>query len=150
MTFNHNLFPFKRRYTEFKGGECPRHASDLMGRTDYYVEQPVQIVKCVNEDEDLWELIGGGNNTFYAYGDDMHPHPCDPETNVEAITRLMENGSTALVQMFIVEAVTRYAREVLADEAETLRQMEGGMVNGQAWINTAKEVKDFYDQQMKK
>jgi hypothetical protein len=145
----HNMFPFKRKVTSFTGGDCPRSAFDLAGRHDHNDAEPrVEIVKCQNEDEDLW-LVCGPHGNFSAYGHDLHPHPEAHETNVEAVTRLMENGSTAFVQAFIMEGAIRYAEQVLKDEAATREQMAGGFITADLMIDTAKEVRKFLKDHLK-
>lgn len=143
MPFNHNRFPFKRKFTEFTGGDCPRSAYDLAGRHDYEDAERVEILKCLNEDEDVYS-VRGPRGTYSVYGHDLSPHPDAHETNVEAVTRLMENGSTAFVQAFLMEGAIRYAEQVLKDEAATRAQMgEHGFISADLMIDTAKEVRDF-------
>lgn len=146
-------FPkFERKRTHFNGGDCPRHVNDLMGRADYEDECDVDILKCVNATEDLWRVrvVGAGQTgEFLAYGDDMHPHPEAHATNVEAVAHLMEHASTAFTQVFILEAAVRYADQVLADEAETRKQMEHGFISADLMLNTAKEVRAYITDHLK-
>jgi len=58
------------------------------------------------------------------------------ETNTELVTRMMEYSPTgALSQIFIIEAISRYAKLV----AE-LPPMDHPMINGEAWKRTAEFI----------
>lgn len=141
---------FKRTETKFMGGDCPRHATDLMGRTDYVDECDVDILKCVSVEHDLWRVSAhDSRGDFLAYGDDMHPHPEAHPTNVEAVTHLMEHGSTAFVQAFLMEGAIRYADQVLADEAATREAMKNHFISPDLMINTATEVRDYLNDHLK-
>ncbi len=141
---------FKRTVTKFQGGESPRHATDLMGRTDYVDECDVDIIKCVSAENDLWRVRAhDSRGDFLAFGEDMHPHPEAPATNVEAVTHLMEYGSTAFVQAFLMEGAIRYADQVLADEAETRKQMANHFISPDLMIATANEVRDYLNAHLK-
>jgi hypothetical protein len=138
---------FKRTHVQFTGGD------DIHGK---YVEaQPVKVLNAVadqgeeDEEADLWrvKLANGDIRTVEGY--DMHPHPEAPTTNVEAITHLMEHGQTAFTQAFILEAAIRYADQLLADEAASLKQMEGAFISGELVISTAHEVRDYLNAHLK-
>lgn len=59
------------------------------------------------------------------------------ETNEEVVTRLMNYGPAgALSQVFIIEAICRYAEEV-ADAPP----MESSFIDGNAWKSTALHIK---------
>lgn len=61
-------------------------------------------------------------------------------TNVGLVNRYLKDcRAGVLAQCFLIEAVNRYAAQVLADEAETKRQMAESFVSGEAWIVAAKE-----------
>lgn len=138
---------FERKRTRFMGGECPRHINDLMGRTEYEDECEVEIVKLAKAGDDIWKVrhVGstGDKGTFYAYGEDMHPHPEAHATNVEAMAHLMEHATTAFTQVFIMEGAKRYADQVLADEAATREQMAHTFISADLMIDSAKEVRDY-------
>lgn len=141
---------FKRVATMFNGGDCPRHINDLMGRHEYEEPGEVKIVKCVNEAKDIWLVrMMEGRGTIYAYGDDMTPHPESKATNIEAVAHLMEHGQTAFTQAFILEAAIRYADQLLADEAASLKAMEGSFISGALVISTAHEVRDYLNAHLK-
>jgi hypothetical protein len=62
-------------------------------------------------------------------------------TNTELVDDLMSySPSGALCQVFILQAIEKYADAVLADESATLREMEGGMISGEAWVRCAKHI----------
>lgn len=61
-------------------------------------------------------------------------------TNEQLVSRFMNiNPAGALGQCFLIEAVTKYADAVLADEAETRKQMEHSFIHPEGWIAAAKE-----------
>jgi hypothetical protein len=68
------------------------------------------------------------------------------ETNVEFITRIMEYGcpTGVLVQPFIIEAIGHYAHRYSTEPI-----MEGGLIDPEAWMETAQfvreELKKKYD-----
>ena len=66
----------------------------------------------------------------------MEPLMSERKTNTELIVELMEYSPTgALAQVFILEAVRRYAKKVAsADPAE----IDYGVISGEAWVATAK------------
>jgi hypothetical protein len=70
-----------------------------------------------------------------------------PTNNVEMLTQFMEHGSP-LNQIFVIDAVTKLAKLVVDNEEETLKHMEGGFVNGPAWVKCAKDFlkqsEEFY------
>lgn len=64
----------------------------------------------------------------------------DSRTNIELITDYITFSRTgALAQLLVVEALNRYTQQILADEAETRRQMAHSFINGEAWIAAARE-----------
>ncbi|EJL72245.1 hypothetical protein PMI12_03986 [Variovorax sp. CF313] len=61
-----------------------------------------------------------------------------PSTNVEFVTELMEHSAHgALIQAFVLQALTQYAQRVAATDPEAL---DTGMVSGRAWHGCALEV----------
>ena len=65
-------------------------------------------------------------------------------TNAEFMYWLMETGGRtgAMKQMFIIEAIRKWAEYIIKNEDVVLAQMEGSMIHGPAWINAAKEIKE--------
>jgi hypothetical protein len=73
----------------------------------------------------------------------MHNQP----TNVEIITKMMEfSRRGAMAQIFIITAIDRYAREIIKNEERVLEQMEGSIIDGPAWVDTAKEIIEKLDE----
>lgn len=63
-----------------------------------------------------------------------------PETNVALVTRLMEFSPTgALSQMFIIEAIDRYAKQIA--KANLDQWPENHIINPVAWKRTAEFIK---------
>ena len=61
-----------------------------------------------------------------------------PPTNVEFVTDLMElSAHGALIQAFVLQALTYYAQKVAAADPEVL---DTGMVSGHAWHGCALEI----------
>lgn len=64
--------------------------------------------------------------------------PSQPQTNVEFVVELMEfSAHGALIQAFVLQALTYYAQKVAAAEPEAL---DTGMVSGHAWRGCALEI----------
>lgn len=64
-----------------------------------------------------------------------------PMTNVELVTEMMEYSRFgALAQLFIMEAITRYADSVSKAHPEALKSMENGLISPQAWQGVAIEI----------
>ena len=62
-----------------------------------------------------------------------------PQTNVEFVADLMEHSAHgALIQVFVIQAIDRYADLVAAAEPQ---DVDTPMVNGHAWRGCALEVK---------
>ncbi|MDR6522167.1 hypothetical protein EJP69_14350 [Variovorax gossypii] len=61
-----------------------------------------------------------------------------PQTNVEFVAELMEfSAHGALIQAFVLQALTYYAYRVAAADPDAL---DTGLVNGHAWHGCALEV----------
>lgn len=68
------------------------------------------------------------------------------QTNVEFITDVMEHSRQGpLMQAVIIEAVAKYAENVIARRDEVLKAMEQTMVHGPAWIACCEELKKRVD-----
>lgn len=66
-----------------------------------------------------------------------------PQTNVEKITHMMEfSNYGAMSQMFIMEAVWRYAEAVARTPVEEVREQfgENSFINPDAWHGVATEI----------
>ena len=63
------------------------------------------------------------------------------QTNTEFLTHLMDfSPAGPMAQMFIIEAIRKYAEQVSENEDQIIKQMEGGFVSGEAWVHTAKSI----------
>lgn len=67
-------------------------------------------------------------------------------TNTDKVTDYMTFGSP-IRQIFVMEALRRYASDILKDEAETLRQCKTGFISGPALIQAATDWKDLNPEQ---
>ena len=64
------------------------------------------------------------------------------QSNVEFLTELMDFAQTGpMVQMIIIEGITRYVDDILKDTDTTKKQMEKTFISGEAWIKSAREIK---------
>ena len=63
------------------------------------------------------------------------------KNNVEFVSDMMNYGPNAIVaQMFIMEAIRRYAETVANCQPRELAGMSGGIISPEAWIATGKEI----------
>ena len=62
------------------------------------------------------------------------------ESNVEFVTRLME--SSPMVQLVVIEALTKYTGRVLANEAAVLESFAGSMIDGPSWVAACRKMAD--------
>lgn len=60
------------------------------------------------------------------------------DSNVELITKFMEFGSP-MNQMFVIEAINRYAKMVIDQQDELRVSMKDHMIHPEAWIQSAKD-----------
>lgn len=67
--------------------------------------------------------------------------PKKVQTNVQFVVDMMEHSAHgALVQAFVLEAIDRYAKQVMSDQDKLRVQMKNHLVHPEAWIGCAKEV----------
>ena len=59
-------------------------------------------------------------------------------TNLEVVTEYMEFGSP-LKQGFVIEALTRYAKQVTSNPDAVRKGMKDAFINAEAWIQCAEE-----------
>jgi hypothetical protein len=133
---------FKRTTTLFTGGEV--RISSGNARDGFFPQQSVTIIRAVpdhGDEEDRFEVEFRNAGRAIVDGCDLHPHPESPATNVELLTHMCNNGSTAMVQAFIMDAIGKVAAAVIADADNVKAKMEGGMISGDLWVDTAKEIK---------
>lgn len=100
--------------------------------------QPVRIIACQDDVEDIWRVTGVTDLHHDVYGCDLSPHPEEPELNTEFMTRMMEYGNP-LVQGFVIEAVEKYSRMVLTMSDEDKAAMDGGFIPYGAWQQCAQQ-----------
>lgn len=61
------------------------------------------------------------------------------ETNVEFVTRLMEESTMG--NLVVIEALTKYTGKIIANEAEVLKSFGGHqLISGPGWVATCKEI----------
>lgn len=62
------------------------------------------------------------------------------ETNTQIVRRMMEHSQFgAMSQMFIMEAISRYAKQCAEVDAAVF---DSPLINGAAWVGVAKEIRD--------
>jgi hypothetical protein len=131
--------PFKRTESNFEGGEAL-----INGRMRDLPRQPVRIIRKAvagnDDEEDRYEVEFFNVGVGIVDECDLHPSPSFPATNEELLAHMCRNGSTAMVQAFIMTAVQNTAQEVVDNEAEVRANMAGSMIHPDLWINTAKEI----------
>ena len=59
------------------------------------------------------------------------------KTNIEKVTEYMEQSP--LNQVFVMQAIDAYAKQVNDDKEEIIKQMERSIIDGQAWVNCAND-----------
>lgn len=68
------------------------------------------------------------------------------KTNVEAVADLMQFSKYgALAQLFVVDALGKYARHIANAPPETFASMKGGLISPDAWQAVAREIADKID-----
>lgn len=139
---NTNTIPkFKRTQTEFEGGSADTEGGRYV---DYVPSQRVQILGIKNEEEDTW-LIGTPQDRYIVDGDTLKPHPTDPETNVERLTRFCEwSRHGGMGQVFVIEAIIKYAEMVEAMPQEQRDAMAHSIISYELWASVAKEAREFF------
>jgi len=66
------------------------------------------------------------------------------KTNVQIVKEIMEHSNYgALSQSFVIQAITKYADACAAAKPEDFGAP--GLINYEAWIGVAKEIKDKLD-----
>ena len=72
--------------------------------------------------------------------------PKKNETNIEFVTRIMDFAPTgAMSQMFVIDALGKIANKIVEDAEGVKKAMEGGFVDGAAWVKTAEFIKSELD-----
>ena len=66
------------------------------------------------------------------------------KTNVQHIKHIMEYSKHgALMQAFIIDALTKYSAHVVQNEDRLKEQMKTSFVTPEAWVGCAKELNDY-------
>jgi hypothetical protein len=60
------------------------------------------------------------------------------KTNVQIVTSYMNTGSP-LNQVFVIEAITKYAEQVRNQRLTVIDSMKNTFVSGEAWVQCADE-----------
>lgn len=133
---------FKRVHTMFEGGDIK-----VTGKPETFMpQQRVRIVRPVisgdEDEEDKFEVAFTNFGHAIVDACDLHPHPDAPATNIEFLTHLCDNAATAMVQAFIIDAIGKMADAVVADADNVIAKMEGSLISGHLWVDTAKEIKE--------
>jgi hypothetical protein len=64
------------------------------------------------------------------------------KTNAEIITEIMDySRAGALAQLFVIEAIRKYAEQVSANPEKVHEAMQGGFIHPDAWVETAEIIK---------
>ena len=67
-----------------------------------------------------------------------------PKSNEDRIREYISYGSP-MNQAFLIEAVVRYANEIITNEAAVREQMEGSFIHPDSWIAAAKSAREHLD-----
>jgi hypothetical protein len=131
---------FKRVYTMFEGGDVK-----ATGKPETFMpQQRVKIVRKViagdEDEEDKFEVAFTNYGHAIVDGCDLHPHPDAMATNVELFEHIANNGRTAMTQAFMIDAIGKVADAVVASADKVKADMEGTMISGDLWVETAKEI----------
>ena len=60
------------------------------------------------------------------------------KTNVQIVEMFMTEG-TPMNQMFVIEAINRYAEQLIKNKEQVIKEMDSGWVNGQSWVGCAEQ-----------
>ena len=61
-----------------------------------------------------------------------------PKTNVEIVEMFMTHGSP-MNQMFVIEAINRYAEQLIKNKEQVIKEMNSSWINGQSWVGCAEQ-----------
>ena len=68
------------------------------------------------------------------------------ENNTEMVTRIMEGSRQGFVmQLFVLNSLEKQCDIVLANQDKLRKIMRGGMVDPEAWIACAQELKETFN-----
>ena len=60
-----------------------------------------------------------------------------PKTNTQIVKSYMD--ASAINQLFLMEAINRYAKQCIARKEALIKAMETTMINGEAWVKAAED-----------
>ena len=60
------------------------------------------------------------------------------KSNVEVISMFMTQGSP-MNQAFVIEAINRYAEQLIKNKEQVIKEMNSGWVNGEVWVGCAEQ-----------
>ena len=60
------------------------------------------------------------------------------KTNVQIVEMFMTEG-TPMNQMFVIEAVNRYAEQLIKNKEQVIKEMDSSWVNGRSWVGCAEQ-----------
>jgi len=69
--------------------------------------------------------------------------------NVEFVEHMMSMGSP-MNQIFILDALDKWSRHIIKNEAEVLETFKNTMFHGPSWVESAKHVQKMFDLREKK
>ena len=92
-----------------------------------------ELIKLANEkDYEIFDIVGLEDEE----DDDYEVPP--RKTNVDLVTDFMNFGSP-MNQIFVIDALQKHAKNIVDNEEELLKQMEGGFIDGPSWVRCAKD-----------
>lgn len=128
----------------FRPNQEFRDAVTYQGAHSDWNNLPADVIARIDDpayDEPRWTVRLANGKKVTVGEECLSPAPDAPETLAERFQQFTSDFESPLVAAFVLEAVDRYATDILRDEAETLRQMENTLVAGPAWIAAAKRAK---------
>jgi hypothetical protein len=60
------------------------------------------------------------------------------KTIIEKVVEYMENGSS-MNQAFAITALDRFAKQVVDNKEQVLKQMDNTFISGEAWVQSAQD-----------
>lgn len=79
------------------------------------------------------------NQVRVVYEDELTPRPDAPATVAEQIEQLLTWGHP-LLHAFVIEAILRYAEQIVENREQVIADMANSIVHGPAWVGCAEEA----------
>lgn len=96
------------------------------------------------DDHDVWR-VQFGDHIHEIDGCDLSPHPEAPATNEELVAfHFQWSRYGAMGQAFVMEAILKYASQVMLMSYEERAAMEKGFIHPDLWQACAREALEFY------